>query len=224
MPESFVRLPADSTGKRLRTSQRNIGGVDVETQYVLPVTDRVVANSIAVSTFRTVGAAATAQTLFTLENQAGSGVIVAVRRLAAYEDTTAALTAVVPTLRTSRTTAMPTGGTVIAKGMFDTAPPASPAGVVARGATASDGGAATVITATASGSPVWESMGQRMHTLVGQVLTDAIPCLPELVSTSPFLLREGEALMVAVGAAAATANPATNHYIINAFFEEVSYP
>ncbi len=223
MPESFIGLPVDGTGKKIRSRQRVVGSDTVQEQYVITTTDRVVQNQVTASTFRTLGNATTAQTLFTLENGAGTGVVLAVRRLACYMDTTAVLAAVVPSLVTSRTTALPSGGTTLGKDVFDTVPPASPATVVARGATASPGGAATAITATASGD-VWEAFGQRMHTLVGQVLTDSIPCLPELVNGSPLLIRPGQAIMVAVRAAATTSNPATNHYVVNAMWEEVTFP
>lgn len=35
MAESYIQLPADSTGKKLRTRQRSIGGNTVEEQYVV---------------------------------------------------------------------------------------------------------------------------------------------------------------------------------------------
>jgi hypothetical protein len=223
MPESFVQVPTDGTGKRLRTRERTVSAQTVQEQYVITQSERVVSSRIAVSSFRTLGNAATTQTLFTLENGAGSGVIVGVRRLAVYMDTTAALTAVVPSLRSHRTTNMPSAGTTLTKVAWDTAQTASASQVVARGATASDGGTATAITATLGGV-VWEAMSQRLHTAVGQVLTDSMPVLPDLAANEPLLVRPGEAIAVAVLASAASSNPATNHYIVNAMFEEFVLP
>lgn len=39
MPESFVALPADSTGKKLRTRQRTVGANTVEEQYMALASD-----------------------------------------------------------------------------------------------------------------------------------------------------------------------------------------
>lgn len=224
MPESFVQLPADSTGKRMRTRQRVVSSQTIQEQYVIPTTERVVQNTLMLSTFRTLGNAATAHTLFTLENQSGSGVNLAVRRLGAYMDSTAALTSIVPSIAVSRTTAMPTGGTTLSKSVLQTGQTTSPAQVVARGATASDGGAATAITATASGRPLWQAMAQRLHTAVGQVLTDPMPILPDMVADAPFVLQPGEAMMVHIIALAAANNPNTNHYVVNCLVEEFTLP
>lgn len=207
----------------LRHRERVVGSNTVHTPFVIPTTERVVSSRVTYNTFRTLGAAATTQTLFTLENGASSGVLVAIRRLAVYMDTTAVLTAVVPSLRTYRTTNTPSAGTVLTKGLFDTTMTSS-AGVVARGATASDGGAATAITATMASSAIWDAMGQRLHTAVGQVLTDPISVLPQLIESEPFILRAGESLAVQVNAAATSSNPATNHYIVNAMLEEFTLP
>jgi hypothetical protein len=223
MPESFVQVPTDGTGKRLRARERTVNAQTVHEQHVIVQGERVVSSRMAVSSFRTVGNAATTQTLFALENGAGSGVLVAVRRLSVYMDSTAALAAVVPALRCQRTTNMPTAGTSLTKVTWDSAQTTSAATVVARGATASDGGAATAITATLGGV-VWEAMGQRLHTAVGQVLTDPIPVLPDLAANEPLIVRNGEAIAVAVNAAVATSNPATNHYIVNCLFEEFVLP
>lgn len=222
MPESFVQVPADGAGKRLRHRERTIDGRQVFTPYVLPVPERVVSARVTASSPRTLGNATTSQVLFTLENGLTSGVLLAVRRLAGYMDSTAALAAVVPVMRSYRLTAVPLGGTTITKSLLDTGQ-TSVAGVVARGATASDGGAATAITASL-GVDIWDAMTQRLHTAVGQVLTDPIPILPSLCESEPFILRPGEALAAVVTAAATTSNPATNHYIVNAMFEEFVLP
>lgn len=173
------------------------------------------------ATFRTLGAAATTQTLFTLENTAGSAVTVNVRRLLVQMDATAVLTTFMPIIKTSRPTALPSGGTTLSKAQFDTTA-SSVANVVARGATASDGGVATAITAT-PGTVAWQQYCMRLHTAVGQVLAPDNNLLPTMVDTSgyEFKLRAGESLMVQIVAAATTSNPATNYYFVECVWEEV---
>jgi hypothetical protein len=178
------------------------------------------AGIFSVATFRTLGTAATPHTLFSLENTAGSAVSVRVRRLLVQMDATAVLTTFMPLIKTSRVSgALPSGGTTLAKSSFVTAN-ASAANVVARGATASDGGVATAITAT-PGTVAWQQYGMRLHTAVGQVLAPDNNQLPALVETFTFSLVAGEALMVQIVAAAGTSNPATNYYFVACTWEEV---
>ncbi len=224
MPESIVQLPADSTGKKLRHRERTIGANTVYEQYVIPTSERVVSAEVMCSSWRTIGAAALTQNLFTLENTAGSAVIVALRRLSVQLDATALLAAVAPTVQLSRTTATPTGGTVLAKTLFDTAD-SSAANVIARAATASHGGAATAITATPSaGTAGWSQLTMRMHSLVGQVLMEDEAVAPSLAEGTPIIIRAGEAVMVQAVAAATSSNPATNHWVLNAMWEEFTLP
>lgn len=174
------------------------------------------------ATFRTIGNAATTQTLFTLTNTSGTAVTVNVRRLLVQMDATAVLTTFMPLIKTSRVSgAVPSGGTALSKSTFDTAN-TSDANVIARGATASDGGAATAITATA-GTVAWQQYTMRLHTAVGQVLAPDNNLLPQLVENSggEFKLASGEAIMVQVVAAAGTSNPATNYYFVECAWEEV---
>ncbi len=211
-----IRIPARAvTGDQFLRSS-TIGGELA--QNVVPVSNRVVSAQINASGFRTLGAAALLQNVFSIENAAGSTVLVAVRRMAVQLDATALLAAVAPSVKVSRITALPTGGTALGKVPADSAN-TSNASVVVRGATASDGGAATAITATA-GTAFWSQLTMRMHSLVGQVVMDDEPVIPGLSENDPFILRAGEALLVQIVAAATTSNPATNHWVINTVFEE----
>lgn len=169
----------------------------------------------AVGSFRILGAAALLHNLFSIENAAGSTVLVKVTGLDVKMDATAVLVAVVPFIKLSRPTASPTGGTVLNKANRDTAL-ASNASVVVRGANASDGGAATAITAT-QGAMFKAAGGFRLHTAVGQVLVDGSSLLP---LGEPIILRAGEALLAVVDAAVATSNPATNHWQVGVAWEE----
>jgi hypothetical protein len=176
-----------------------------------------VAGIFAASSFRTLGTAATPQNLFTIENIDATK-LVTIRRLSVQMDATAVLVSVMPQVKTSRATAVPTGGTVIAKAQFNTLN-ASNANTILRGGTASDGGAATAITATA-GTTIWQQYTQRMHTLAGQVLGVDSNILPLLVETQDLILRQNQALLVQVVASAGASNPTTNNWIVNIVWEE----
>jgi len=172
------------------------------------------------SSFRTLGTAATPQNLFSIENTAGSAVVVAVRRLILLMDCTAVLTAVMPQIKTSRPAAIPSGGTTLNKGSFDTSL-SSAANVIIRGATASDGGGASAIVATA-GDTIWQQFGMRLHTAVGQILGMDNPLIPLYCDTQPILLAAEESLLVQIVAAAGSSNPATNHYFVQCMWEETT--
>lgn len=217
-----IILPSDvsNTGKREATrTKTDTDGVVKNFPRSLIENPRANRNELVVSTFRTIGSAALLHNLFSLENQAGSGIILAVRRMTVQLDATAVLITVAPSIKVSRPTALPTGGTPLTKGLFDTRPPASPATVVARGANASDGGAATAIIATA-GAALWSQYAMRLHTAVGQVVMEDQSILPALCESDPVLLNPGEALLAQVISAPATSNPVTNHWIVNCMFEE----
>ncbi len=214
-----IRIPARAvTGDQFLRSS-TIGGELA--QNVVPVSNRVVSAQISASSFRTLGAAALLHNIFSIENQVGSSVLVAVRRMAVQLDATALLAAVAPSVKVSRITALPTGGTVLGEVPADSAN-TSNASVVVRGATASDGGAATAIAATA-GTAFWSQLTMRMHSLVGQVLMEDESVIPGLSENDPIILRAGEALLVQIVAAATTSNPATNNWVINTVFEEMTY-
>lgn len=175
------------------------------------------AGYFSAASFRTLGTAATPQNLFTIENIDATKLIY-IRRLTVQLDATAVLVSVMPQVKVSRATAVPTGGTVLAKAQFDTAN-ASNANSIVRGANASDGGVATAITATA-GTSIWQQYCMRMHTVVGQVLALDNNVLPLLVETENLILRQNQALLVQVVASAGASNPATNHWFCNVVWEE----
>jgi hypothetical protein len=174
------------------------------------------AGTFSAASFRTVGSAATPQNLLTIENIDATK-LVTVRAIILQMDATAVLTAVMPLNKLSRATAVPTGGTTLNKAQFDTSN-ASNANTIVRGGTASDGGALTAITATA-GTTLWQEYGMRMHTVVGQVLAP-VSYLPKIIDTKNLILRQNQALLVQVVAAAGTSNPATNHYSVCVVWDE----
>jgi len=171
-----------------------------------------------VGSFRTLGTAATPHNLFSIENTAGSAVVVSVKRIVVQLDATVVLTSVMPQVKCSRPTAIPSGGTALNKGSFDTSL-TSAANVIVRGATASDGGGATAITATA-GDTLWQQYCMRLHTAVGQVLSLDNSVIPMLCENTPILLAAEQALLVQIVASAGASNPATNHWFAQVFWEE----
>jgi len=171
----------------------------------------------AATTFRTLGTAASPHNLMTIENTHAT-MIVKVRKIIAQMDATAVLVAVMPQIKCGRATAVPSGGTALAKAPFDTTA-TSDGAVIVRGANASDGGGATAIVST-MGDILWQQYCMRMHTLVGQVLALDNLLIPLICETSPIVLRQNEALLVAVIGTAAS-NPATNHWFAGVVWEEV---
>jgi hypothetical protein len=168
------------------------------------------------ASFRTLGAAATTQNFFTIMNGDASKVV-RVRRMTMQMDATAALTAVMPLVKTCRISSA-SGGTALTKVDWDSNS-ASDADVVCRGATASDGGGATAITAT-PGTTLWQQYGMRLHTAVGQVLGSDNNMLSIICENTPVVLRPGEGLLVHIVAAATSSNPATNHYFVQCAWTE----
>lgn len=175
------------------------------------------AGYFSVGGFRTLGTAATPQNLMTIENIDATK-LVYIRRIVVQLDATAVLVSVMPQVKLSRATAVPTGGTALNKGQFDTAN-TSNANTIVRCETASDGGAATAITATA-GTTLWQQYCMRMHTVVGQVLAPDNNVAPLLVETQNLILRQNQALLIQIVASAGASNPATNHWFCNIVWEE----
>lgn len=175
------------------------------------------AGYFSVGGFRTLGTAATPHNLMTIENIDATK-LVYIRRIMVQLDATEVLVSVMPQVKLSRSTAVPTGGTALNKGQFDTAN-SSNANTIVRCATASDGGAATAITATA-GTTLWQQYCMRMHTVVGQVLAPDNNVAPLLVETQDLILRQNQALLIQIVASAGASNPATNHWFCNIVWEE----
>ncbi len=173
------------------------------------------------ATFRTLGSAAVPQNIFTLENLTGSGRLVYLRGLYFACDVTAALLTVACQIDASRTTAIPTGGTALSKTPIDTAL-SSNANIIIRGATASDGGAATAIAVTAAAGYIGRDFIPRQATAVGlitqQYYTDLLPRY--LLESDSLVIRENQAIVVQITGTAAS-NAATNHYIVACVWDEV---
>lgn len=173
------------------------------------------AGTFSAFSFRVLGSAATPHNLLTIENIDATN-LVRVRDIMLQMDATAVLVAVMPLTKVSRATAVPTGGTVLNKAQWDTAN-ASNANTIVRCGTASDGGVATAITATA-GTSIWQEYQMRMHTVVGQVISP-VSRMP-VILTKDLILRQNQALVIQVVSAVGTSNPATNHWSVGVTWDE----
>jgi hypothetical protein len=169
------------------------------------------------SSFRTLGDTAATQNMLTIENPVGSTILVAIRSLNYMSETLVALLTIASQIRTSRVTGMPSNGTVLAAVKYRSDYVASAA--IVRGATASDGGGATAITATA-GTTFWSQFLDRPATAVGNIPHPNYNLVPEPgADLRQLLLLPGEALLVqSVGAL-----PATTHVIVNVNWLEMAY-
>lgn len=223
LPGAASVVAADDIGGTKYQRVKLIHGIDgvndgdVAKTNPLPVTTdtRVISGVGMASSFRILGNAAALHNLFSIENSAGSTVLVSVKKISIELDATAVLVTNMPLVKLSRPTALPTGGTVLSKGLTDSTK-ATSSSVIVRGANASDGGAATAITATA-GTTLRADYIMRLHTAVGQVLS---PPHDLIIDGSPIILRANEALLVVVDGLVTTGNPATNHWQVDILWEE----
>lgn len=157
---------------------------------------------------------ATTQNLFAITNKLGSRVNVYVRRLNVQVDPIAALTSVMPQVKTSRGTSI-SGGAVLSASSYDTALSGS-ASVEVR-APINDG---FPLTATA-GDTIWQQYCSRMHTVVEQVLGLDNAILPTLIETHDFVLRPNQSLLCqVVGATGASNAMLANNWWVEADWEE----
>lgn len=122
MAESFTQVPPNSTGNKMRTRNRTIGANDVHEQAVF---------TSAVPTYYAVADAvafANGKTHFSIVNEAGSGVLVAIKKLFAINLQTSAVTGAALRMEARKLTAH-SGGTAITAQSCDSDNAALPAQV-----------------------------------------------------------------------------------------------
>lgn len=188
------QLEVDPVSLAARVTLYDTAGNEITSLSVVPSSGRTLVGHYSASSFRTAGLASAPHNLLTIWNPAASGRRLVIRRLTVQLDHTTLLATNLHIIN-SRPTAEPTGGTVITATKND--PDYAAAVAVVRGATASDGGGATAITATA-GTRIWSQFGQRPHTLVGWFTTDDLNMLPRHTEGGDpaFVVDEGEGLLV----------------------------
>lgn len=168
-----------------------------------------------VCSWRTLGLAATPHNLLSLANASATRWL-AIRQIELHKDTVAALATLAPVARVTVPTANPTGGTALTPSRhIETGVAYGSVGMTFLGATASDGGAATAITATAGATPIWQATSLRAHTLVGEVAGKPLQLLPEICETNPLVLANGERLLVQL----LNAGTVSDHLLLSAMIE-----
>lgn len=225
MADGFIQLPADSSGKKLRTRDRGAAGHD---QYVVPTDHRLISFRGRASTFRTLGRAGTAgQKLMSIHNASGSAVVVDVTFVKVDVINTAvrAITVEPVLIRLWKVTVLPTNGTALTKVSKDsTLYPSSSASVTILGdASADRTGSATTLTATLpAGTFVSQEYGPRNFTAVGQEAADKVTFLD--MDTDVITLRPLEGLVVFLDYATATFNPVTDIWTATIDWDEYTLP
>lgn len=216
MPESFIRLPQDGIGRRVRSRQRTIGGNEVEEQYVLALgSDRVVQSRwFAHPGVFTVGASADTGTAgrWYLWNPTASAVLVAVRGIDFFTQHGSALaTPTSPRIAIKRFTATGTpSGTAVTPAAQDSQQSAAAATLrlASTGLTVTDGAVVTAFLPTAA-------------------LTAASAAPPGVESWRPdveypLILRAGEGIYCQQLDAGTTSD--TRRYLTDLIWDEFTWP
>lgn len=212
-------VTATSASQNFRNYRRGGTTGDPVDQYVIPVLDRIVSYGGRACSFRQLGiAGTTGQKLMTIFNAVGSSVIVEVDLIAIDVMQTAARVVEQPLIRAHKITAVPTGGTALTKVGEDSTMTSSASVTVLQG-TASEGGAATAITATA-GSIINQEYAPRALTLVGYEQFDRT----EWFNDHPWTLRAGEGILVNLDYSVATSNPITDKWSTVMHWTEYTRP
>lgn len=183
--------------------------------------DRIESYRGRACSFRQLGIAGTAgQKLATIFNAVGSTVIVDVELMTLDVSQTAARVVAPPLIRTHKITALPTGGTALTKIASDSSLTSSASVTMLQG-TASDGGAATAITATpAANTIVNQEVAPRALTLTGYEQFDRL----EWFNTYAWTLRAGEGLLLNLDYSVATSNPITDNWNMQFLWSEYTRP
>ncbi len=214
----------DSTavsGVEVRGYRRGTLSTDSWDQYVIPTSDKIVTFRGRACSFRQLGIAGTAgQKIGAIFNAAGSAVIVDVELVAVDVSQTAARVVAPPLIRAHKLTAVPTGGTAITKIASDSTLTSNASVTLFQG-TASDGGAATAITATpAANTIINQEVAPRALTLVGYEQFDRL----EWFDSKPWTLRAGEGMLVNLDYTVATSNPVTDNWNVQFLWSEYTRP
>jgi len=184
MPESYVQVPPDSTGKKLRTRSRTIGANTVQEQAVF---------TAALPTYYALADAVTCalnKQVISIVNEAGSGVLIAIKKLFIIDTQLSTVTGVALRHNVMKATAH-SGGTSITPVTCDSTNAALPAQVTVRTA-------ATSVTESSLLFPLTfpnDEVGATQAFPTPQLLA-GLNWMPEGVEVQEMRLREGEGLTV----------------------------
>ncbi|MBA2525764.1 MAG: hypothetical protein H0V18_08280 [Pyrinomonadaceae bacterium] len=219
MADGFIALPVDSSGKKLRTSDRGAAGHD---QYVVPTDLRSVSYKGRVATFRTPGRAGTVgQKIFSIHNATGSTVLVDLHKVTVDLAVTAAkaVTVLPPLIRLWKVTVLPSSGTALTKVADDSALTSSASVTVLQDAQADGSSSATALAATLpAGTIATQEYAARLITAAGFEPMDRAEFLGgegEVIT-----LRALEGVVVFIDYVLATQNPITDQWAVTARWDE----
>jgi len=214
MATDRIILPGDpvNPGRNEATRSRTEDGNIKHWSRVIVEDNRIRTFRGAGSTFRIPGVTTTAHNLWSIENAAGSTILVALKKLHLYVVNTA-VSALVINPALFRLTTLPTGGTPFTKTSVDPRDAASNASVVVRGGASVDGTAGTVITATAAGQRLTSALLPVMVTS-GVYPATVIDMLEGM--DGEFLLGASQSYLLQIPGGSNTAF----HYIVNCEWEE----
>lgn len=212
----------------VRARERTVGGSVGAEQFVIAQDERVVSFRGEAATFRMIGSAATPQWLWQMQNAAGTAVLVAVRSVIVHHDHFAAVASTVANgiFSLGRSTGTRAGGTALSKmsaGVGPDAAQTSDANVTHVGGASADG-TNSLITGLTAGSHMQRRMGNRMHTLVGQVLSPPLELVPPQLAKDGIVLRSGDQLAATVSFGAAADNIVGFSYVVSVLWDEYTLP
>lgn len=225
MSDSFVQLPADGVGKKLRTLDRGTPGHD---QYVIQSDGRLVTFMGRACTFRIPGrAGTTGQKLFSIHNATGSAVKVDVEKICVDLVCTVikAVTVLPPVIRLWKVTVLPTNGTAATKVAEDSGLyPTSSASVTLLGDASADGtNSGTALTATLpAGTIITQEFAPRLITAAGYEMFDRTVFMES--DDESITLNALEGIVVFADYVLATQNPATDMWTVSARWSEYTRP
>lgn len=225
MADSFIQLPADSVGKKIRTLDRGTPGHD---QYVIPNDGRLITYKGRACTRMTPGRAGTAgQKLLSIHNATGSAVKVDIEKISVDLLCTAvkAITVRPPMLRLWKVAVLPTNGTALTKVAEDASLyPSSSASVTILGDASADGtSSASALTATLpAGTIITEEFAPRFITAAGYEPLDRAVFLDD--PTEVITLNQLEGVVLFADYTLATQNPITDMWLVSARWTEYTRP
>ena len=215
MPEAFIQLPPDSTGKRIHTRERDIQSRTIEDQYVIPISARV-RNGVYLAHTGAHLVQASADTFpagrWFLINPTASGVLIAFRRCEYSSQLGSALVAVTsPRINLRLFTFTGTSsGAAITIGKVDSTAPTPSAKLVSANTGLSISG----------GADIFSFLPTASATAVGYVASSIMDWLPEEEGMP--VLREGEGI-ACYQPDAGTASD-TRRFITNIAWDEYTLP
>lgn len=179
---------------------------------------------------RTLGANATSQDLFAIENRPGSNVLVVVKRIVIQTDfQNTALTTVMPLVASFRGTGplpVTNGGITVPKGTFDSRLTSDPNVVLWQDFSSDVAAPGGDMVITPGTTRHWNQFTSRQHTGAGIVATEDDSLLPLLAtsSTYKFYLYPGEYYMSEIRSVNAADNPPTTNWFIMVAWTEETLP